>query len=41
MKKRIKGFAKKLLKNIILDPKEINKNKKYARKNRTCSVSNK
>ena len=41
MKKRIKGFAKKLLRNIILDPKEINKNKKYVRENRTCSVSNK
>lgn len=41
MKKRIKGFAKKLLKNIILDPREINKDKKYARKNCTHSVSNK
>lgn len=39
MKKRIKGFAKKLLRNIILDPKEINKDKKYARKNCTHSVS--
>lgn len=41
MKKRIKGFAKKLLRNIILDPKEINKNKKYVRENCTHSVSNK
>lgn len=40
MKKKIKGFARRFLKNIILDPKELNKNNKYARKNRTHSVSN-
>lgn len=38
--KRIKSFAKRLLRNIILDPKEINRNKKYVRENSTRSVPN-